>query len=694
MFLDHATGQDGVNESTIVPGLGSLITERAFLGSEVPPYWETVDSRTQPVVTARQILIGQGATRPDRMIVGDWGTFPSVGTSASIWDYTPITDRPMTDHTVLVYWDPRTIQPGETRVITTYYGLANASEDFAFPYVLALQGPRALQYVAPGSQVGNVPAVGQPFTVTGYVYNLNTNVDLRNVGLFLFLQPGLALAAGESAQKNISVIGPRGEGQVSWQVVASGVPAGSIPYTLKASVEPTLAKQITNMINIPALPEVGVAEGWQMIAVPFEGFEVTEDQGVLYHWDSLKTRYSRVVTPRPGDGYWLLREDGGRLASAPGSTPAPLPGNLNGTFRIPLGEGWNQIGNPYLYGMVWGRINVLYKPEFGAQPLSEAIRRGWIRGTLFWYDTVTKSYNSTSSLDYELAPWVGYWVKALVPVELIVPPVDTIGAGINTASTVRSASGGRAAAQTAENWRLQLSAQAGKAADLNNYLGISRTASEGYDDLDAEKPPMIGDYVDLRFPHRDWGRDSGHYAKDIRSAGKGAMTWEIEVETVRPNTEVVITWPNISRLPKDYSFRLVDADTGKKLFMRTSAAYRYNSGQGGVRRLRIEVEPAGAAALMITNVVVNAPRNRSGAAAIAFNLSREATADVEVLTLTGKPVKKIAAGRAVTRGLNNLAWDYRDSKGRQVPGGAYLVQITATDGEGQVVKAVRPVSVP
>ncbi len=242
-----------------------------------------------------------------------------------------------------------------------------------------------------------------------------------------------------------------------------------------------------------------------------------------------------------------------------------------------------------------------------------------------------------------------------------------------------------------DSWKVQLSVRAGAASDVNNFAGVSSRAADGPDISDMRKPPMMAPYVSLDFVHSDWGRAAGAYMEDIRSPLNGSKIWNFQVATDQPNADVVISWPNISRIPGKYRFTLEDVDTGRKVFMGTQAAYTYNSGaRPASRKFRLVARLSASESLMITGL--NAAPARGQGTVLSYSLSGDATVGVEVITLTGKVVRKLASG-AQSAGMRSAVWDNRDARGRNVPGGSYLMQVTAVGPDGQVVRAVQPATI-
>jgi flagellar hook assembly protein FlgD len=67
--------------------------------------------------------------------------------------------------------------------------------------------------------------------------------------------------------------------------------------------------------------------------------------------------------------------------------------------------------------------------------------------------------------------------------------------------------------------------------------------------------------------------------------------------------------------------------------------------------------------------------------------------ELNVLSLNGKPIRRLPQGGVSIQGLNRTAWDGRDSEGRVVPAGTYLIELTARTDIGEVAKTAVPVLV-
>ena len=380
----------------------------------------------------------------------------------------------------------------------------------------------------------------------------------------------------------------------------------------------------------------------------------------------------------PGLGYWL-------------QTPQALNVSFRGRrastdtdFRLRLGPGWQQIGNPFTdFAVAVEDLQVHY---LEGEPVNflQALVNGWVSSAV-WGFTERQGYQRVTRLE----PWQGYWLQVTVPegVTLLIPPRAAQKGRVATPAQGRGARD-----EEEKGWQVQLVAQAGRAVDADNYFGVASGATDGFDPhYDAPQPPDFGEYVSLSFPHPDWGMRAGRYAVDMRARGLRRQVWEVEVATNVPQREVWIAWPRLAEVPPEVQLTWVDLSTGQRRFMRTTAGYRYRSSpEPERRRFQIIAERRGANPLAITNLTVAATR---AGARLTYTLSAPATVSATVYSLSGRVLRRPFVGRTGRAGLNQAVWDCSDERGRPLPNGLYLLEITALGQDGQRARAVRYVRV-
>lgn len=457
------------------------------------------------------------------------------------------------------------------------------------------------------------------------------------------------------------------------------VPAGrnlfSVPYPLSADVTPY---QLFGNTNFRLARFIPARNDYAKINYPGEIDDILAwppDPGVHPHGDT-------IDTPPAGLGFWVeLTAD----------TPVVVDGVSDTTrsYDITLTRGvtgWNMIGDPFPFPVPWESAKVTYQGK--TLTMNDAIAAEWLRPSLYRY---TKSgYTFLNPPDAVLVPWEGHWIRILPnkpnnvndTMILTIPPLES-GAIVETKKSRLAATDGA--------WSFRLKAQTGTAADSYNMIGVNTRASEGYDLLDVEKPPMIGEYVQLAFIHNDWGAGSGRYAADFRPSIGTGKVWEFEVATDLANADVSVTWPDIVSVPKDYNLVLKDVDGGNSVYMRTRSSYVYNSGtKPGTRRFKLQVEPANSGnRLLVTNVAVS--QTKGSGVSISYTISRDAQVEVRMRDNLNRVVRTLGGNTTRAAGINTVHWDSTFNDGRQVPVGLYLAEIVAIGPDGEVAKTVRPV---
>ena len=402
---------------------------------------------------------------------------------------------------------------------------------------------------------------------------------------------------------------------------------------------------------------------------------IAADKLLLAAWDpTLEGEDKYTIWPdtapfEPGRGFWLKI-----FADINMQTFGLLPAE-DEPARVYLPIGWNIIGSPRREPISIEGIQV----QFGeAEPVSlaEAVDNGWVQQGIFSYDQQA-GYDTVETLN----SFAGYWFRVLrSPGVYVYFPV----AGAVAAENVTE-SGGEARKLT---WKLPLVASAGRLRSAAAYLGVAREAGGGADAaFDMLAPPDFGPYVKVRFVQPG---DSGHaaaYLTDVRGES-GRQRWELAASSSLPETEVRLSWPDLSELPAAVRPVLVDRDTGRRQYMRTSTQFAFRTdATGGSRNLAIELDTEPAEALVVGLVCTT---QASEGVAITYSLSKSAAVSMRVLNIAGRTVGVLCSERIQPAGTSRTVWNMRNTTGTLVPGGMYLLQLTARDEEGRQVAALRP----
>jgi hypothetical protein len=213
VLLDVLVGEnDGA--PYLIPGTGNVTFEREYLGSRIPIIWQAFESPTfDPTsLKAMGILQGHGATPPDRCVIANW--YYIYYYAPNPWDYAVTTELPVTyDSAVALYWNPMVLDPGSSRTLVTYYGLAGEGGGDAWltaPIALTCDA-LSFDAVLRVSNTGASPFVGGEATIS--------------------LPPGLVLGPGEAETKPLSDILPGNTASTSWRIEADMAATGLLAYS-------------------------------------------------------------------------------------------------------------------------------------------------------------------------------------------------------------------------------------------------------------------------------------------------------------------------------------------------------------------------------------------------------------------------------------------------------------------------------
>jgi len=240
--------------ASIATSAGIIDVETGFgmdgLGGEyaepVPDFWQALeeDDIASPGVVAQGTFVGGGSTKPDKFVTGEWSEVSGSGSNLQ-FDYQPDGGAYNWDSAVGLWWLDRSLGPGETLTIVTYYGLGELT---------GVSGALALSVAAPSvlSEVNNV-FDPNPFTVNAQVQN-NTGSSLTDVNVTMTLPSGLSVTSRATDTQVISQLGNGAVDLVSWQVYAESAYSGqTLSYTVQASGGGYTSDVVTRDITLPEL---------------------------------------------------------------------------------------------------------------------------------------------------------------------------------------------------------------------------------------------------------------------------------------------------------------------------------------------------------------------------------------------------------------------------------------------------------
>ena len=217
VLMDTMLG-DNDGSKVSLDGKSEISYETEVMGEDIPVYWRTVDSAESPKVVSYGFLKGWGNTEPDRLIIAHWSAL-----SLTKWDYTinpernigsSLNDFKSADSAAALYWEPKSLEPGETMQMETYYGLGNINDSDGSTFNLNVMAPSKL--TIEGDKYKD-----NPFEVIMELDNsLPNSTQLAGITAELILPDGLEMAEGEQSSKYFYRINVNGKETVKWKIKA------------------------------------------------------------------------------------------------------------------------------------------------------------------------------------------------------------------------------------------------------------------------------------------------------------------------------------------------------------------------------------------------------------------------------------------------------------------------------------------
>ncbi len=387
-----------------------------------------------------------------------------------------------------------------------------------------------------------------------------------------------------------------------------------------------------------------------------------------------------------GHGFWA------NLPSAtiiqPTGTSAPA-----GDFSIALTPGWHQLANPFFGPIDFGDSTVEYNSN--VMDLLSAESAHIIRAFAWVYDSQAGEYvlaypdiEGTGSL---IPPWTGFWVLVDEACTLtIARPAETANVtSVSAVPVITTAASNRDV--WAEGWHTRIALRANGVTDASSYIG---TAASDY--AIASPPPVHNaPKLYLSAAHNEGvgtvSTASAPYAVSLGAINDRSWTWDLEVRNLQPGTRAEVALPDLSELPKNCTVLLHDTMTGSDTYMRTASAYHFTARDEQVRRLQLTVQEKATGTLTVTSMSVQ-PAG-AGGAQIVFSLSEPAQTSVEILNIAGRTVRKVEQEHLRLAGIHTILFDGRNDQAAPVPGGRYLVAVSAAAENGQQVRHVSMVNI-
>ncbi|MGN0491806.1 hypothetical protein [Ruminococcus sp.] len=225
-----------------IPNVGAVETERTFTGSEIPEYYQVFDSLENPSVISFGTFDKTSSNKADYVQFISW-----LKSKYTTWDVQTTDGDLIGDSSVTSVWNPKTLNPGETRTYKMYYGLGKFVADTSGELQLAGYGDNT-------AKVNESNTGYEPSTVTAYIKNSGENT-LENVTVTLNAAEEMTFSDEETI--NIGNLSAGEEKQVSWTVNFAPSPVEkTVNYSISAKADNVDEKTVDLSTILPAITEI------------------------------------------------------------------------------------------------------------------------------------------------------------------------------------------------------------------------------------------------------------------------------------------------------------------------------------------------------------------------------------------------------------------------------------------------------
>ncbi len=390
----------------------------------------------------------------------------------------------------------------------------------------------------------------------------------------------------------------------------------------------------------------------------------------LFRWLSRDKKNGEfLVDPvgqfEPGKAFWLVsRKAGFDITTGKSVRLQDFQITLEPSLTNDPLSGWNQVGHPFAFPVPWQSIMAA---SGNPQGIAKPSRRDPEKDT---YEIVDV-----------LLPWNGYFIKnpSSNPITLTIPAKES-SAGL--AQFEHPALGSKTANT---EWALQILVDCQGFRDDVNFLGIHTSSQNDWDVQDQPEPPVIGEYVALYFPHRDWEKYPDHYTTDFRSPFQDGQVWDFVVTTNVLNATTEIIFNGVKSIPPEFDVYLMDDNLAISQNLRQNPAYTFPTGSATLKKqLRLAIGKPDFFQrhdLRINQVPFdfelgqNFPNPFNPATAIRFGLPVSSAVTLKVFNVLGEEIAVLLGHEQKPAGYHVQIWNGLDKRGRTVPSGVYFYRL-------------------
>jgi uncharacterized repeat protein (TIGR03803 family) len=370
----------------------------------------------------------------------------------------------------------------------------------------------------------------------------------------------------------------------------------------------------------------------------------------LSHYDNgTNTELTASSLIEPGLGYWLLiKSSGVTVNTGPGNT---VTTSSDDNFSIDLKTGWNQVGNPYPFNLVWADV-ISANP--GLPPIRTYRSDNPGGGSYPWADgSVLRAKEG------------GFINNTGAPMKLKFPVLKNAGRTQENPLLSNPLHD--------RNWQLYVVA---KHADLQNRIsgiGMREKASLKSDQFDGYSMPRFFEkYLELNHTKKT-GDD--FMSMDIVPAS-GEHTWEFRIESSESEQLVTLEWDNSNFGDNTKGLILWDDARQVATDMRENSSYTFDRGTSDLFRVYFGERETLNDKVEIRGLVLHSvsPNPAAADVHIAFSVPGSLPVSFEAIDLLGR--KAWSTSGQFEKGYHEMTWQ---GETRLSARGMYIIRVKAGD---------------
>jgi hypothetical protein len=315
---------------------------------------------------------------------------------------------------------------------------------------------------------------------------------------------------------------------------------------------------------------------------------------------------------------------------------------------IQLKAGWNQIGNPYNFDLVWSDV-------VAANPGLPETFRGYNGGIQNFEDqTLLKAMG-------------GGFINVASPTTLTFPVKKNTGGRVSGVNTLRNPI-------DATDWEVKFILHQGDIKNMIGGVGMRADASEGFDVYDGISMPRFEKFLDINHAKKI---QQYTYSKDVVPA-QNNYTWKFEVSASQSDY-TSITWDNSYFGSNTLNLILVDETSGVWVDMKKNSSYSFSPDHafrivfGDDAYVQSQME------IGTSKILGVYPNPSQGPVNLMLSLAGwepRVAVNVELMSLMGERVGNIFTGE-LPSGYHEISWNGVTPNGTRPASGMYLIRLKA-----------------